>query len=200
MCGRTPTPEFPAMHICERESRGQLGQIPDSALRTSQRRFPPTSTDMRKPGASPGAPEFGGEDRAGEVWGHQQGRRGESGGGPGRPRDPAPAGPPRRGRPAGRKAALFPLPRGGRPPPGPADGGGRVASLPRYLPQQETTRSRSCADLQAGEPSALPQGAITPARRADEEPDLPPTRSRSRRGRKKGWRRLAQRSSRLGER
>lgn len=71
----------------------------------------------------------------------------------------------------------------------------RAASLPRYLPQQETTRSRSCADLHAGEPPALPQGAITPARgeatsssrschrRApDTQPEPPSERRRKRRG------------------
>lgn len=111
---------------------------------------------------------------------------------------PSPPRPPAAGRP-GERPPVVPLPRGRRPPPGPGDGGGRVASLPRYLPQQETTRSKSCADLQAGEPSALPQGAITPARREA-------TRSRTchrrscRRRRKRGRPRLAHRSCRLGER
>ena len=134
-----------------------------SARRTSLRRLTPPPERRNNIKTASGAAE----------------RRGERGGGGGALRAE------RRDRAAGRKAALFALPAAGGPEPG-AEGWRHA----RYVPQQETTRSRSCADLQAGKPSALPHGAMPPARgrrrEHDPPPPPPPTRSRSRRRRERG--------------
>lgn len=131
--GPTPTPEFPATHICERESRGQLGRIPASVLRTSLRRFPPTPTDTKKQTRS-------------ESW-SSRARRGE--GGCGRGSSGTPAGPPRgRRRRRSREDARA---RGGPTPPPPAAAGrekGRLWSpspaAGGRLPAPETDGWRHC--------------------------------------------------------
>lgn len=142
-----------------------------SARRTSLRRLTPPPERRNNIKTASGAAE-----RRGLEWG----QGGERGGGGGALRAE------RRDRAAGRKAALFALPAAGGPEPG-AEGWRHA----RYVPQQETTRSRSCADLQAGKPSALPHGAMPPARGRRREhdpppPPPPPTRSRSRRRRERG--------------